>query len=103
MKLHVSITLNFISSSSPSPPHLSLTPSPPHPPPPHSCSPHVAHWAFPIFSSALANLPVCHEFCDEWFLACAEDLTCVENWITEWVRFNGQNYCPTNSTCRTFR
>jgi len=27
----------------------------------------------------------------------------VENWITEWLRINGQNYCPDNSTCRTFR
>lgn len=67
------------------------------------CSPHVAHWQIE-FPSALRNLPVCHEFCNDWFTACASDLTCVSNWISDWATpvINGVNMCPQNSTCTSF-
>lgn len=69
----------------------------------YRCSPHVAHWALLQFDSALANLPVCREFCNEWFDACKDDLTCAENWITEWNYTNGENHCLEGSSCRTYR
>lgn len=62
----------------------------------------MAHWAY-IYDSSLANLPVCREYCDAWFEACADDLTCAVNWITDWLTIDGQNYCKQNTTCRTYR
>lgn len=67
-----------------------------------SCSPNVAHWKHPEFPSALLQLPVCREFCDEWYAACADDSTCAVNWITDWVYENGENHCK-NPKCRTYR
>lgn len=68
----------------------------------YRCSPHVAHWTLNQFS-ALGNLPVCREFCDGWFQACANDMTCATNWITDWdYVLNGVNVCRENSTCRNF-
>jgi len=61
----------------------------------------VAHWALE-YPSAFAALPVCGNFCDEWFEACASDLTCAVNWLTDWVYFNGTNHCKTD-ICRNFR
>ena len=67
------------------------------------CSPNVAHYALTSFPSALANLPVCANFCDEWFDACASDLTCAVNWITDWLYVNGINQCKDDAVCRNFR
>ncbi len=63
----------------------------------------MAHWQN-IYPSSLANLPVCREFCDAWFEACADDMTCVKNWITDWNNVDGQNLCPNNPpVCKTYR
>lgn len=68
------------------------------------CSPNIAHFALQPYPSALANLPVCRDYCDDWFQACQNDITCVENWVTDWVvKENGSNYCPENATCRSYR
>jgi len=33
-----------------------------------------------------------------------DDMSCVTNWITDWnITSDGSNYCPVNSTCKTFR
>ncbi len=69
----------------------------------HRCSTNVAHWALPQFDSALAGLPVCGDFCEDWFDACAEDFTCATNWVTDWDFIEGINQCKPNSTCRNFR
>ena len=70
----------------------------------YRCSPNIAHWQSDTFQSAFYCAPVCRDFCDEWFNACADDMTCVSNWITDWnVTEDGSNYCPVNSTCMTFR
>lgn len=68
----------------------------------YRCSPHVAHWAID-FPSALAGLPVCSNFCDEWFDACANDMTCATNWILDWTFVDDINQCRDNAVCRTFR
>lgn len=67
------------------------------------CSPNVAHWAVLEYDSALANLPLCYEFCDSWFEACADDLTCAENWITDWNYVDDVNYCKVDANCSSFR
>ena len=49
----------------------------------------------------IRTVSVCGDYCDEWYEACKEDQTCVENWY-------GLNYtsstedCPKGSECRTF-
>ena len=55
------------------------------------------------FDSALANLPICYDYCDSWFLACAEDLTCAKNWITDWIYIDGINVCKPDAQCSTYR
>ena len=67
------------------------------------CSPNVAHWAVLEFDSALANLPLCHDFCDSWFEACADDMTCAVNWITDWIYIEGENYCKDDAECLSYR
>jgi len=46
-------------------------------------------------------IPVCANYCNEWFDACKNDYTCVTNWET-WPTTNGQYSCPAGSTCSTF-
>ena len=51
------------------------------------------------------NVPVCEDYCDEWFGAYQDDLTCVENWLDP-ANFAPEmsNSCPAGlATCRTFR
>ena len=50
----------------------------------------------------IMNVPVCADYCDAWFEACKDDLTCVEN-LFDVFMFDDINFCPQNSTCRTFR
>ena len=51
----------------------------------------------PSFSA----IPVCANYCNEWFDACKDDLTCVTNWEI-WPTTNGQYSCPAGSNCTTF-
>lgn len=52
----------------------------------------------------IQHVPVCASYCDDWFEACQDDLTCVENWLEDFdFAINGDNSCPANSTCVTFR
>ena len=51
----------------------------------------------------IQNVPVCADYCDAWFEACKDDLTCVENWLRDFTKdANGTNICPINSSCITF-
>ena len=58
-------------------------------------------------SGYIRDVPVCASYCDDWFEACKNDLTCVENWLHDFTKdANGTNVCPMNSTgpgCITFR
>ena len=62
---------------------------------------------FQTDSGTLVGVPVCAEYCDAWFKACKDDLTCVENWPEEIVFHDVSvdltSSCPQNSTCRTYR
>ena len=51
---------------------------------------------------AVFNIPVCASYCDEWFEACRNDHTCVENWLDTLERGIPNDNCPANSTCVTF-
>ena len=68
----------------------------------YSCSPYVGLWADPNYNSSFNNAPVCSSYCDEWFDACKDDMTCAKDWI---FGFNftkdGHNQCKQN--CTTFK
>ena len=54
-------------------------------------------------SGYIRNVPVCASYCDAWFEACRNDLTCVEDWLEDFdSTIHGANICPTNSPCVTF-
>ena len=50
----------------------------------------------------IANVPVCAEYCDAWFEACRNDMTCVEDWLNDYNYEYGNNTCPNGSMCVTF-
>lgn len=48
-------------------------------------------------------MPVCSDFCDEWFEACKSDQICVENVLADYnFTVHGENYCPTNKNCTSY-
>lgn len=52
----------------------------------------------------IKNVPVCSDYCDAWFDACKDDFTCVEDWLADFdYADNGNNSCPGESSCVTFR
>ncbi|XP_069088873.1 riboflavin-binding protein-like [Pleurodeles waltl] len=59
----------------------------------YQCSPHAAHWMHANFTAAIVHVPLCQSFCDGWFDACKEDLTCVRNWMTDWTVDENGNQC----------
>ncbi|CAH1773994.1 unnamed protein product [Owenia fusiformis] len=50
----------------------------------------------------ITKVPVCKSYCDDWFNACKDDMTCVENWMEDFDYTKGENHCPADSTCKTF-
>lgn len=54
-------------------------------------------------TGSIKRVPVCASYCEQWFAACRNDLTCVEDWLEEFdYAVNGNNSCPVNSNCTTF-
>ena len=67
----------------------------------YSCSPYVGLWADPNYKASFKNAPVCSDYCDNWFDACKNDLSCARNWIFDFnVSADGHNTCKRN--CTTF-
>ncbi|XP_062995567.1 riboflavin-binding protein-like [Elgaria multicarinata webbii] len=60
----------------------------------YRCSPHTARWAHHQYPGAIDSVPMCQSFCDDWYEACKNDLTCVNNWLTDWeIDEKGENRC----------
>ncbi|XP_044297630.1 riboflavin-binding protein-like [Varanus komodoensis] len=60
----------------------------------YRCSPHTARWAHSQYAGAIQSVPICQSFCDDWYEACKNDLTCVSNWLMDWkIDANGENHC----------
>ncbi|EDO49867.1 predicted protein [Nematostella vectensis] len=65
------------------------------------CEPNLIKWH--KSSGIIDRAPICGSYCDAWFLACQDDMTCVQDWL------NGFNYtsstytCPVKNKCRTFK
>lgn len=50
------------------------------------------------------DIPVCASYCDDWFEACKNDMTCVDDWFANFLQAlnEGYNTCPAESECMTF-
>ncbi|XP_069794870.1 riboflavin-binding protein-like [Narcine bancroftii] len=59
----------------------------------YHCSPIAFNWINPNNSYAILNVPICENYCDDWFAACINDQTCVRNWISGWEWDEHGNYC----------
>jgi folate receptor len=67
----------------------------------YSCSPYVGHWADPKMKQSFKNAPVCSSYCDSWYEACKDDVTCAKDWIRDFnYTSDGHNVCKKN--CTTF-
>ena len=67
----------------------------------YRCSHNAIFWKNPDYPSAILNAPVCASFCDGWFDACREDLTCAKDWATGFnMTAGGANTCK--QPCRNF-
>ncbi|KAJ8392506.1 hypothetical protein AAFF_G00073840 [Aldrovandia affinis] len=59
----------------------------------YRCSPHAVHWMNPNYTAAFLHVPICVSFCDSWFDACKDDLTCAKNWLTDFKWDSDGNHC----------
>ncbi|XP_066271707.1 uncharacterized protein [Branchiostoma lanceolatum] len=67
------------------------------------CDPMIYRYAKRGHKYAVQNVPICSSFCDDFFDACRDDLTCVESKLTDWYFMPGRiNNCRPDSQCRTF-
>ena len=69
------------------------------------CEPILGHFQVPGSPTKIEGVPVCADYCDNWFEACKDDRTCVEHWGEDFV-YNEYfaNSCPNDprASCRTF-
>jgi len=68
----------------------------------YRCSHNTIYWENPAFPSAMLKAPICASFCNDWFDACKDDLTCAKNWLTDFntTRPGDANTCI--NPCRNF-
>lgn len=67
----------------------------------YRCSANAIYWKNPDYQSALLKAPICASFCDGWFEACKDDLTCAKNWISGFnMTTDGSNTCK--QPCKSF-
>lgn len=66
----------------------------------YSCEPSLIK--FLSVEGNVESVPVCAEYCNSWFDACKDDLTCAKDWATGFNYTGGGYYCKTDSTCQTF-
>ncbi|KAL4634985.1 riboflavin-binding protein-like isoform X1 [Arapaima gigas] len=59
----------------------------------YQCSPQAAHWMNPDYPAGLLHVPLCASFCDRWFNACKDELTCAKNWLTDFKWDKDSNHC----------
>ena len=51
----------------------------------------------------IRDVPVCKDYCDAWFDACQDDLTCFENWLENFDFFSTNTACSAPHKCHPFR
>ena len=48
------------------------------------------------------QIPLCSNYCDDWFAACASSFTCVTDWLSGYSYTNGIYSCPDGAVCKNF-
>lgn len=73
----------------------------------YDCEPNLGPWVVAVNQTRrkerIINVPLCASDCNQWFSDCENDYTCVKNWIRDFRRENGNNICPVNQPCKTFK
>ncbi|CAH1775940.1 unnamed protein product [Owenia fusiformis] len=49
------------------------------------------------------KVPICADYCNQWFDACMYDRTCVSNWQSDFHYIDEVYKCPNNTICRTYQ
>ncbi|XP_025087920.1 folate receptor gamma-like isoform X3 [Pomacea canaliculata] len=72
----------------------------------YECSPNLGPWIVPdrrkIRSERFVGVPLCQTECNNWWSACKNDYTCLDNWANNFNWSTGINTCPTGRTCQKF-
>jgi len=74
----------------------------------YQCSPYTWLWQHPTRKGGMQKVPVCGSFCDDWFSACKDDMTCAKDWLDDFekeekeTKKSVRNKCPKDSKCRKF-
>ncbi|XP_005107989.2 folate receptor beta [Aplysia californica] len=72
----------------------------------YECSPNVGPWLVEdvrkIRNERFRDVPICKSDCENWWEACHDDYTCLDNWATGFDWSSGINTCPQESSCRPF-
>ena len=61
---------------------------------------------FKVGMGGFRHVPVCASYCNDWFEACKNDMTCVDNWLDSLIQAfdEGMNTCPQppSESCMTY-
>ena len=47
----------------------------------YQCEPMLKYFERPTKDGYIRDAPVCRTYCEQWFDACKNDMTCVEDWL----------------------
>ena len=65
----------------------------------YSCDPYIA--TLDKDNNGISDrAPICQSFCDDWYSACYNDVSCVRDWYNDWDIINGTYVCPQGSPCK---
>ncbi|CAL1543441.1 unnamed protein product [Lymnaea stagnalis] len=72
----------------------------------YECSPNVGPWLIKderkIRKERFQNVPLCQSVCTNWWQACKNDFTCLDNWAVSFNWSTGINTCPEGKQCKPF-
>ena len=59
---------------------------------------------FEVQPAYIIKVPVCASYCNNWFEACKDDMTCYDNWFDSLFQAlkEGPHDCSEGGECRTF-
>ena len=66
-----------------------------------SCEPRLIKWQ--VVNDTIKGVPICGDYCDDWYEACKDDETCTHDWFAGFNYTNDMYTCPINSECQTFK
>lgn len=67
----------------------------------YSCDPYTAYYADPATGgTTYKDIPICSTYCTDWYNACKNDCTCVDDWYNWLPGPDGIYTCE--DTCQTF-